>query len=86
MVRAWLAVLAVLMGMGISFAASQRLPSQTIKDGSRRGRSWPKARPPKRRRTFEKLLAEYPNEADLHLFLGMSLLRLRDPQRGGGCG
>ena len=29
---------------------------------------------------FEKLLADYPNEADLHLFLGMSLLRLRDPR------
>jgi tetratricopeptide (TPR) repeat protein len=29
--------------------------------------------------TFEELLKQYPNDADLHLFLGMSLLRLRDP-------
>jgi tetratricopeptide (TPR) repeat protein len=28
---------------------------------------------------FEKLLAEYPSNADLHLFLGMALLRSRDP-------
>jgi len=29
---------------------------------------------------FEELLKQYPNEADLHLFLGIALLRLRDPQ------
>jgi len=29
---------------------------------------------------FEALLKQYPNDADLHLFLGMSFLRLRDPQ------
>ena len=29
---------------------------------------------------FEVLLKQYPNEADLQLFLGISLLRLRDPQ------
>jgi tetratricopeptide (TPR) repeat protein len=29
---------------------------------------------------FEELIRQYPNEADLHLFLGLSLLRLRDPQ------
>ena len=30
---------------------------------------------------FEELLTIYPNEPDLHLFLGMAQLRLRDPQR-----
>ncbi|MSP40855.1 MAG: tetratricopeptide repeat protein [Deltaproteobacteria bacterium] len=30
---------------------------------------------------FEELLKQYPNEADLQLFLGISLLRLRDPER-----
>jgi tetratricopeptide (TPR) repeat protein len=29
---------------------------------------------------FEELLKQYPGEADLHLFLGMTFLRLRDPQ------
>lgn len=29
---------------------------------------------------FEELLRQYPNDADLHLFHGMALLRLRDPQ------
>src|SRR4029078_6496690 len=28
---------------------------------------------------FEKLLAEYPSKPDLHFFLGMALLRSRDP-------
>lgn len=32
------------------------------------------------RAAFDELLKQYPNEADLHLFLGISLLRLRDPQ------
>jgi tetratricopeptide (TPR) repeat protein len=29
---------------------------------------------------FEKLLTEYPDNPDLHLFLGMALLRSRDPR------
>lgn len=29
---------------------------------------------------FEELIRRYPNEADLHVFLGLTLLRLRDPQ------
>ena len=29
---------------------------------------------------FEELIRQYPNEADLQVFLGLSLLRLRDPQ------
>jgi tetratricopeptide (TPR) repeat protein len=32
------------------------------------------------RAAFESLLKEYPNEADLHLFLAMSQMRLRDPR------
>ena len=32
------------------------------------------------RAAFEELLKQYPNEADLHLFLGIALLRLRDSQ------
>ena len=29
---------------------------------------------------FEELIGQYPNEADLHVFLGLAQLRLRDPQ------
>ncbi len=29
---------------------------------------------------FEELIRRYPNEADLHVFLGLTFLRLRDPQ------
>ena len=40
----------------------------------------PRVRPREAKAAFEELLKQYPNDADLHLFLGMSLLRLRDPQ------
>jgi len=80
MVRAWLAILAVLVGMGISFAGG----SDSILANDKR---WKQAREElaqgkaaEAKAEFEKLLAEYPNEADLHLFLGISLLRLRDPR------
>ena len=80
MVRAWLAILAVLVGMGISFAAG----SDSILANDKR---WKQAREElaqgkaaEAKADFEKLLADYPNEADLHLFLGMALLRLRDPR------
>jgi tetratricopeptide (TPR) repeat protein len=32
------------------------------------------------RAAFDELLKQYPNDADLQLFLGIALLRLRDPQ------
>ncbi len=48
--------------------------------GIRAPRSRRRARLREAKTAFESLLKEYPNAADLHLFLGMSLLRLRDPQ------
>jgi tetratricopeptide (TPR) repeat protein len=78
-VRAWLAVAAVLAGIAISFAAD---PHSLLQDDKR----WEQARkelrqgkPGEAKALFEALLKEYPNEADLHLFLGMSQMRLRDP-------
>jgi tetratricopeptide (TPR) repeat protein len=79
MVRAWLAVVAVLVGVSLSFAAAG--------DSALRGnQQWEQARKDlaqgkaaEAKTEFERLLADYPNEPDLHLFLGMALLRLRDP-------
>jgi Tfp pilus assembly protein PilF len=79
-VRAWLAVLAVLAGIGFSSAAASHSAllsdpqwEQARKDLARGNSTEAKAE-------FESLLDRYPHEADLQLFLGMTLLRLRDPR------
>jgi tetratricopeptide (TPR) repeat protein len=80
MVKMWLAVLAVLIGLGLSYAADTEspLPSDKRWDQARKDLAQGKAGEAKS--AFEGLLKQYPNEADLHLFLGMAQLRLRDPQ------
>ncbi|MGH7887019.1 MAG: tetratricopeptide repeat protein [Candidatus Binatia bacterium] len=80
--RTALAVLAaaVCFGVGLTFAADSgsSLRSETGWQQARKDLAQGKAGAAKT--AFEELLKRYPNEADLHLFLGMSLLRLRDPQ------
>jgi tetratricopeptide (TPR) repeat protein len=71
--------LAVLAGIGFSGAAASD-------SGLRNDRGWEQARKDlaqgkaaEAKAEFESLLNRYPNEADLQLFLGMALLRLREP-------
>jgi protein O-GlcNAc transferase len=78
--RGWLAVLAVLMGTSLSFAA--RVNADLLHETR-----WIEARKllgdgnaAEAKVDFESLLGQYPNEPDLHLFLGIALLRLRDPR------
>ena len=80
MLRTWLALLAVLMGViascpvyGASVSHDDPRWQQAREDLARGRTSEAKAE-------FEKLLTQYPDNADLHLFLGMALLRLRDPR------
>ena len=80
MLRGWLAVLAVLVGIGFSFAADS--PSSLAHD-----QRWQQARQflkkgeaAEARAVLEGLIRQYPDEPDLYLFLGITLLRLRDPQ------
>jgi len=79
MLRGWLALLAVLLGVGFSFAADS--DSGLLKDGR-----WKEARelladgrPADAQAAFEELAREYPREADVHLFRAISLLRLHRP-------
>lgn len=79
MLRSWLAALAVLVGFNLSVAADI---NSTLDNDPK----WQQAREDLAqgnaggaKSAFEELLKQYPKEADLHLFLGMSLLRLRDP-------
>ena len=78
--RTWLALLAVLMGVAACYPAY----GASLPRGDPR---WQQAREDlahgktsEARAAFEKLLTEYPNNPDLHLFLGMALLRLKDPR------
>src|SRR6516164_9642722 len=80
MLRTWLALWAVLMGVAASFPA---YGASALRDDPR----WRQARDDlaqgktsEAKAEFEKLLTQYPKDADLQLFLGMALLRLRDPR------
>lgn len=79
MLRGWLAVVAVLLGINFSFAADIDSPLQ-------KDRRWEEARkyladgkPGEAKALFEELGRQYPNEADVHLFLGITQLRLHNP-------
>ena len=80
MVRGWLAVLAVLVGIGFSFAAESRSPLFAEKQWEEARKSLANGNAAEAKTAFEALLKKYPQEADLHLFLGIALLRLREPQ------
>jgi len=78
----WLAALAVaiLLGIGFSFAAESDSPLRSEKQWELARKDLALGKAGEAKAAFEDLLKRYPNDADLHLFLGMSLLRLRDPQ------
>ena len=80
--RTWLAVVTVAIGLGIGFSGAAESDSPLASD-----KQWQQARKDlaqgkagEAKAAFDELLKRHPNEADLHLFLGMSLLRLRDPR------
>ncbi len=80
MLRGWLALLAVLASIGISFAADSRSPLANEKRWQEARASLAEGKAAEAKATFEDLIKQYPQEADLQLFLGISLLRLRDPK------
>jgi protein O-GlcNAc transferase len=80
MLRGWLTVLAVLVGVGFSFAADSRSPLVAEKKWEEARKSLANGHPAEAKAAFEELLKKYPHEADLHLFLGITRLRLREPQ------
>lgn len=80
MLGGWLALLALLAGIGSSFAADSRSPLSNEKRWQEGRESLAEGKASEAKAIFEELLKQYPQEADLHLFLGISLLRLREPQ------
>jgi len=81
-VATWLAALAVAicLGIGFSFAGESGSPLHNEKQWEQARKDLAQGKAGDAKAAFEDLLKRYPIEADLHLFLGMSLLRLRDPQ------
>lgn len=79
MVRIWLAAAAMLLALSSpQTAICSSLPTDQRWELARKDLAQGKVEAA--RAAFETLLKEYPNEPDLHLFLGMATLRLRDPQ------
>jgi Tfp pilus assembly protein PilF len=79
-VRAWLAILAVLAGIGFSSAAASDAALLSDQRWEQARKDLAQGKAAEAKAEFESLLNRYPNEADLQLFLGMALLRLRDPR------
>ena len=77
--RAWLSVLAVLMGIGFSIAAESEFTLRSDPRWEQARQDLAQGKAAEAKAEFEALLIHNPNEADLQLFLGMALLRLRDP-------
>jgi tetratricopeptide (TPR) repeat protein len=81
MLKMWLAVLAVLIGLGLAHAAATHPPLTGDARWEQARKDLAQGNVAAAKSAFEELLTIYPNEPDLHLFLGMAQLRLRDPQR-----
>lgn len=80
MLRGWLVGLAVLACVGLSVAAETASPLVTEKQWEEARKYLAEGKAAEAKAVFEALLRRYPQEPDLHLFLGITLLRLRDPQ------
>lgn len=78
MLRSWAVSLTVLLGVGLSVALAQPLPSSP--EWVQGEKYLTEGRTEEAKRLFENLLEKHPNEPDLHLFLALASLRLRDPK------
>lgn len=81
MLRGWLAVAAALWGISFSFAAELSGQLQTDRRWQEARKDLAAGKAIEAKALFEALAKQYPNEADVHLFLGIAQLRLRDPDR-----
>lgn len=71
---------AICFGIGSAFAAESDSPLHREKQWQQARKDLAQGKAGDAKAAFEDLLKRHPNQADLHLFLAMSLLRLRDPQ------
>ena len=80
MLRGWLVGLAILVGTGCAFAADANSSLAHEKRWAEARKLLVEGKAAEAKVAFEDLLRQYPKEPDLHLFVGITQLRLRDPQ------
>lgn len=84
MVHKWLALLSAALAfasaLSLSLAAEFTAPFANDQRWEQARKDLAQGRAAEAKAGFDELLGQYPNDADLHLFRGMSVLRLRDPQ------
>lgn len=80
MLRGWLVGLAILVGTGCAFAAGTGSSLSHDKRWEEGRKLLAQGKAAEAKVAFEDLLGQYPKEPDLYLFLGITQLRLRDPQ------
>src|SRR5918999_225468 len=79
MLRGWLLGLAIVACVSLS-SAGETTPLVKEKQWEEARNYLTEGKAAEAKTVFEALLRRYPRQADLHLFLGITLLRLRDPQ------
>lgn len=81
MLRSWVMCLAGILGIALALAYGKE-NSSLLKDGQwQRGKRYlAEGRAGEAKEVLESLVEKYPKEPDLHLFLAISLLKLRDVQ------
>jgi tetratricopeptide (TPR) repeat protein len=79
MLRGWLALLAVLAGVGVCFAADSTSPLVKEKQWEQARTYLAEGKAAEAKAALEPLLAKYPEEPDLYYALALISLRLRDP-------
>jgi hypothetical protein len=79
MLKGWLAVLAVLMGMSFSFAATANSDLLHEKRWGEARKFLADGKAAEAKADFEDLLKQYPNEPDLYLFLGIACAIHKQP-------
>jgi tetratricopeptide (TPR) repeat protein len=80
MLRGWLTAVAFLVGIGLSFAGESKFPLLSDQRWEQARKQLAQGKATEAKEVFEELLKEYPQEPDLHLFIGIALLRLRQPE------
>src|SRR5215471_6421684 len=79
MLRGWLALLAVLAGVGVCFPADSASPLVKEKQWEEARKYLAEGKAAEAKSALEPLLAKYPEEPDLQYALALISLRLRDP-------
>jgi Tfp pilus assembly protein PilF len=80
MPRCWLALLAVLLWTGASFGAEPKTPLAADQKWQDARHDLAQGKAEQAKSALEEVIRNYPREPDPYLFLGLALLRLRDPQ------